>query len=115
MWFAPRIKKMKYPNDADGDALRRVAERSDMSKPMDLDFAVDIPTQASGENVARLAAERGYKAAVELHEPSQRWTCYCTKRMVPTYDAIIEAQKELDKLSAAFGGHSDGWGTLGNG
>jgi hypothetical protein len=29
---------MDSPNDADGDALRRV-ERSDMSKPMDIDFA----------------------------------------------------------------------------
>ena len=32
---------MSFPNDADGDALRRIAERSDMSKPMDIDFAVE--------------------------------------------------------------------------
>ena len=39
-----------FPNDADGDALRRVAERSDMSQPMDIDFAINVPNQARGEN-----------------------------------------------------------------
>ena len=38
---------MDYPNDGDGDALRRVAERSDMSKPMDIDFALDVPSKRS--------------------------------------------------------------------
>jgi hypothetical protein len=41
-----------FPNDADGDALRRVAERSDMSKPMDIDFAVDVPIR-HGERIWR--------------------------------------------------------------
>jgi hypothetical protein len=105
---------MEFPNDADGDALRKVAERSDMSKPMAIDFAVDVPNEACGEEVAKLAAPRGYTAAVELDEGSQRWTCYCTKHMVPTYEGVLAAQKELDELSAPFGGRSDGWGTLGN-
>jgi len=105
---------MSFPNDADGDALRRVAERSDMSKPMDIDFAVDVPNQARGDELAQLAAQRGYSTTVECDAHSQRWTCYCTKRMVPTYEAVTTAQKELDELSEPLGGHSDGWGTLGN-
>ena len=105
---------MSFPNDADGDALRRVAERSDMSKPMGIDFAVDVPNQARGEEMAQLAAQRGYATTVKCDAPSQRWTCYCTKRMVPTYEAVIGAQKELDELSEPLGGHSDGWGTFGD-
>ena len=105
---------MSFPNDADGDALRRVAERSDMSKPMDIDFAVDVPNQAHAAEMAQLAAQRGYTTAVERDEASQRWTCYCTKRMVPTYAGVIAAQKELDELSGPLDGRSDGWGTLGN-
>ena len=106
---------MDYPNDADGDALRRVALTSDMTKPMVVDFAVDVPTEAAGEKIAALAAGRGYSADVELDEKSQRWTCYCTKTMVATYAAMIAAQTELDELSAPFGGKSDGCGTAGNG
>lgn len=41
---------MTYPNDADGDALRRVAGAgSDMSKPMDIDFAVAAPDEDARE------------------------------------------------------------------
>ncbi|MGO8999314.1 MAG: ribonuclease E inhibitor RraB [Polyangiaceae bacterium] len=105
---------MSFPNDADGDALRRIAERSDMSKPMDIDFAVDMPSQASAVDMARLAAQRGYRTAVEFDDASKRWACYCTKRMVPTYEGVIAAQKELDELGGPLNGHSDGWGTLGN-
>ena len=105
---------MDFPNDADGDALRRVAQRSDMSKPMDIDFAVEVPDQARGEKMAELSAQRGYVAAVECDAAGLSWTCYCTKRMVPAYEAVIAAQKELDELSAPLGGHSDGWGTAGN-
>jgi hypothetical protein len=96
-----------YPNDADGDALRRVAATSDMTKPMVIDFAVDVPDEASGKEVARLAAERGYDPVVERDDRTGRWTCYCSKKMVPTYDAVVGAQRELDELSAACGGRSD--------
>jgi hypothetical protein len=105
---------MDFPNDADGNTLRKVAEHSDMSKPMQIDFVVDVPSEADGEEVAKLVAHRGYTPVVEFDEDSQRWTCYCTKHMVPTYEGVLAAQKELDELSAAFGGRSDGWGTSGN-
>src|SRR5260370_39479790 len=105
---------MDFPNDADGDALRRVAERSDMSKPMDIDFAVDVPSKKSGEEVQRLAAQRGFRPILYFDETDQRWTCYCSNRMVPTYEPIIAAQKELDELIAPFDGYSGGVGTPGN-
>jgi hypothetical protein len=103
-----------FPNDADGDALRRVAERSDMSQPMDIDFAINVPNQARGEEMAQLASQRGYATIVECDALGLRWTCYCTKRMVLTYEAVVAAQKELNELSEPLGGHSDGWGTFGN-
>jgi regulator of RNase E activity RraB len=112
----------KYPNDADGDALRRVASMgADLSRPMDIDFFVAVPDRQVGEQVARLAALRGYQTKVieDGHEEGDdeqgdTWTCYCTKAMLATYDNVVEAQRELDELSRAFGGHSDGWGTFGN-
>jgi Regulator of ribonuclease activity B len=51
-----------YPDDADGDALRRVAsEGGDMSHPMAIDFFVTVPNRQAGETVAHLAALSGYK------------------------------------------------------
>ena len=110
----------QYPNDADGDALRRVlADGSDMSKPMEIDFAVAVPSREAGERVAEQAKQRGFRVDLvpDAHEEepdATTWTCYCTKTMVPEYDELLSVQRELDDLSKPFGGWSDGWGTFGN-
>lgn len=39
------------------------------------------------------------------------WTVYVNVIMVPTYDAVIKCQQDLDKLVAPLGGQVDGWGT----
>src|SRR5215831_15775762 len=106
---------MDYPNDADGDALRRVArDGSDMTRAMDIDFAVAVPDESSALAVARLAEGMGYRLSVVRDDESGSWTCYCTRSMVPTYAAVIAAQAELDRLAGPVGGASDGWGTFGN-
>jgi hypothetical protein len=103
-----------YPNDADGDALRRVASMGcDLTKPLDIDFFVDAPSQESGAQVAELAFRSGYRTTLDYDEEDDAWTCNCTKLMVPTYEAVLGAQQELDGLSRQFGGRSDGWGTSG--
>jgi hypothetical protein len=106
---------MDYPNDADGDALRRVAhDGNDMTRPMAIDFAVAVPDEVSGLAVAKVVREHGYQPSVSRDHESGGWTCYCTRSMVPTHAALIEAQAELDRLAKPVGGGSDGWGTRGN-
>jgi len=109
-----------YPNDADGDALRRVVtEGSDMSQPMIVDFAVAAQDRESAESIAKMAASIGYMTDVVYDEGEDQdrasWTCYCSKSMILTYQTVVEAQRELEDLSRPFNGYSDGWGTLGNG
>jgi hypothetical protein len=85
-----------------------------MAKPMDIDFTIDVPDQAAGQAIAERAAKLGYRAKVEHNRGDDGWTCYCTKRMLATYEGVVTAQVELGALSAPFGGQCDGWGTLGN-
>ena len=104
-----------YPDDADGDALRRVAgDGSDMTRPMDVDFFVAVHDESAGYRVARVAEAHGYAASVKQDSDDLEWTCYCTKSMVLTYDAVVAAQTELDSLAVDHNGHADGWGTFGN-
>jgi hypothetical protein len=104
-----------YPDDADGVALRRVAAMGcDMTKPIEIDSFVDVPSQEAGLQVAESATLFGYRTHLEYDEEDDAWTCYCTKLMVPTYEAVCGAQTELDGLSSHVGGRSDGWGTEGN-
>jgi hypothetical protein len=100
-----------YPDDPDGDALRRVASTgADMSLLMAIDFFVKVPGREAGEAVARIASGAGYCTDL-VYDEDDAWDCYCTKTMLPTYDGIVQAQRELDELSRPFGGQSDGWGT----
>jgi regulator of RNase E activity RraB len=111
-----------YPDDADGDALRRVAQDgNDMSKPMDIDFQVAAPDESVAKRVAEGAAKLGYRTSIyfddeeaDVEDSEALWTCECTKTMVPTYDAIIASQAELDSIARPLGAYSDGWGTFGN-
>ncbi len=113
----------RYPDDADGQALESLAaDGNDMSKPMDIDFHVAAPSEAAARQVADQAARLGYHAEIffDDQEPGLEeeelppWTCECTRTMVPDYDAIVAAQKELDALARPLGAYVDGWGSFGN-
>jgi len=104
-----------YPSDADGDALRKVASHgSDMSRAMAIDFAVAVPDEDSGVQVAVAAQRAGYETSISRDDESGNWTCYCKKAMLATYGAVLAAQDELDRLARPCGGRADGWGTFGN-
>lgn len=105
-----------YPNDADGDALRRIEHGgSDMAKPMLIHFQIRVPTRNQAETLEAELCRIGYRTNVsDSTEFGLDWTCECSTRTLATYDVVIAIQNELDVVSAPFGGFSDGWGTLGN-
>jgi hypothetical protein len=81
-----------------------------------INFHVALPDQSSAKEFAAVAKKLGYRASVSRSpECSLPWTCVCSTRMLATYEAVMSFQDELDAVSAPFGGHSDGWGTFGNG
>ena len=104
-----------YPNDADGDALRRVADDgADMSRPMVIDFSVDAPDQGTAIRVSDLVAPLGFDPSVSFDEDTGSWSVYCGKSMLATYDAVVSVQAQLNELLAPLGANCDGWGTFGN-
>src|SRR5512133_2278985 len=99
---------MDYPDDADGAALRRVAEHgSDMSKPMEIDFMLAAPDEAAARAIARAAEQHGYGVHVSRDSEAGDWTCYCTRTMLATYDGLIRTQEQLDALSRRLGGYAE--------
>jgi hypothetical protein len=109
-----------YPNDADGNALRFVAENgADMSRPMLVDFMIAVTSSAAGESIAHAVGALGYDTKVvrdtdDDGQEEDTWTVYCSQMMLLDYETVIAAQAELDRVSAPFGGYSHGWGTFGN-
>jgi len=108
---------LQFPADADGDALRRVAEGgSDMSKPMTVEFAVAVADEPSGQAIAEreAAAAAGFTTSLTFDDQSDEGTCYCSAEMLATYDDLIRVQQELRQLASSDGGDVDGWQTAGN-
>lgn len=113
---------MKIPNDADGDAMRRLIEDGcDLTKPMDIDFVVAAWKEDEAERISADARGLGFITKVcdggddpEHESDLPPFTCYCTKTMLLDYDNLISTQNELDRIGRSHGGYSDGWGTFGN-
>jgi len=103
------------PDDETGSALRRyVMEGSDLTRPMLMDFFVLVPSENAGKKVADAAQELGYSTSVEYDQQTEAWTCYCTKTIVPSYNAVTQIEEQLDLIAQGFGGRIDGFGSFGN-
>ena len=104
-----------YPDDADGDALRQVAEQgSDMSRPMTIDFVISTGGMATARSIAKLAVQHGYETDIHLDDEGASVEVYCTRRMLATYEGVVACQAELTQLCEPFGVVCDSWGTYGN-
>ncbi|PAU77003.1 hypothetical protein CK501_15670 [Halovibrio salipaludis] len=105
----------QFPDDETGDALNQFQENGfDLSKPMEVDFFVAVPSKSSGEYVAVKAEEAGFSVSVEQDVETGEWTCYCTKKILPEYSEIVKLEKQLDKMAGLYGGYADGFGSFGN-
>lgn len=113
-----KLRRSDFPDDADGDSIWSIVEGgSDINAPMDIDFFVAFENIEDGERFVPVAQEAGY--VVSLEQDSEEnglggYTCYCTKTMVLTYEAVLEEQRKLSEMSKSAKGYVDGWGTYGN-
>jgi regulator of RNase E activity RraB len=105
-----------FPNDAHGDALRRLLDDgSDFSKPMSIDFQIAVPDEAAANGLAEMVYKLGYRVKIYASpECSLPWTCECSTRMLVSYDGVLAIQTELATLAMPFRGYPDGWGSFGN-
>ena len=105
----------QYPDDSDGDALRRVASTgSDMTLPMEIEFPVVIADEELAKKFSLVAARRGFKVHLWKHDDDPDWDVVCAIEMIPTYDDVVRIQRELTSLAAPYRGCCDSWGTFGN-
>jgi hypothetical protein len=54
--------QVSYPDDDDGNALKAVeAHGADMSKPMRIEFSIDVPDVERARSLSERIAAHGYK------------------------------------------------------
>jgi hypothetical protein len=104
---------MKYSDDANGDALRRMeAQGDDLTCPRNLEFAVVFPSENAATQFADHIRTLGYSAAAELTETVAGfpWDVIVVKHMIPSHEAIGAFEGSLQRVADTYGGHHDGWG-----
>jgi regulator of RNase E activity RraB len=106
---------MNIPDDADGDAMRRVLSHgSDPTRPMDVDFMIACPDVTTAEKIASLVSSMGFTTKISVDKADNSVTLYCVKHMLLDYDALMAIQSELNAIAQPHRGYIDGWGTFGN-
>ena len=104
---------MLYPNDANGDVLRRMeAQGDDLTKPRNIDFTVVFVDASSADQFAEHFRALGQKVSVEFTrtDPDFPWDVGVVEHMVPSHDAITDFENLLQSVADGWGGHNDGWG-----
>jgi hypothetical protein len=104
---------MKFPNDADGNALNSLYKDGlNFKKQQSVDFFVAVPDKATGEKLSQVLKEEGFNCFLEQDDETEEWACCCSKRMLLNYNELIKIQNKLNDLSKPLGGYSDGWGVF---
>lgn len=106
-------KLMKFPNDANGEALRSLYKDGiDFKKQQSVDFFVAVPDKKTGEKLMIVLKEEGFNCFLDQDDETDEWACCCSKRLLLNYNTVVEIQNTLDKISKPHGGFSDGWGVF---
>ena len=105
-----------FPNDDDGDALRKLqAQGVDLKKPRVMEFSCDAADMSVAQRIAARLNLLNFSCRIQEASAASSYpkpSVYIRRRMVPSYEAIVSMQRELDDLLAEFETHCDGWGTL---
>ena len=109
-----------FPDDEDGAVLASLAEAGvDLSKPIEVEFVVDAPDEASAGRIADAVRGAGHDCQVEYDDGEDleddegpAWVVYVGMDMVPEHARIVALQRMLTQLAEPHGGACDGWGAL---
>lgn len=105
-----------FPNDDDGNVLQALHEKGiDLTKPREIEFYCYVSDLEQANEVAAKTKALGFIPDIYEDETTSKISVYNTKRMVPTYQDIMEKQKILNSTLKAYGTVCDGWGTLNEG
>lgn len=107
-----------YPNDADGDVLRSLAEKGvDLTRPRLLEFYCYASSTAIAQEISARLTALGFKCDIfeDDHEEipdDARISVYAERVMIPSYEAVTQVQSELNILLKDYDTYCDGWATL---
>ena len=109
-WF----KKDKWPNDADGDVLRRMQQSGfDFNKEVAIDFAIEFEQWPVNERVTRALEE--YCPEFELvatESDTEKGFAQFQIFGLVTYELVTSTQATANQKFSQYRGICESWGVL---
>jgi len=108
---------VQFPNDENGDVLRRMAASGfAFGQPHDVDFFAIFPRKDDAMRVAKLLAaadrtDNSLTAIADSHQSGQT-ELKIVRNMLVTHENVTAFEAFLGELCAGHGGALDGWGVL---
>ena len=105
----------QFPNDENGDVLRRMQENGDdLTKAREIDFTAVFPNKQLAEEFADHFRQMGHEVSVEETRcvAELPWDVIVVNHMLPSHAEISEFENTLETLAATLGGRNDGWGCI---
>ena len=102
---------MEFPNDADGDALKRMAQSGfDFTKESDVDFNIDFDHWPVSE--AEYNYIKGLYPDCKFYESDGNGYACLKMRGLVTYKFVTSIQKMVSDEVRKVGGICESWGVL---
>lgn len=113
MWEWMEKNSISWPEDADGDVLRRMKSHGfDFDKDAEIDFNVDFDSWPPPQKI--LESLRVNYPQMKMIEPSMDSNGYIliVVNAKVTYDLVMFIQKSISDMAAPYGGICESWGVL---
>ena len=102
-----------FPDDENGDVLRRMASHGDnLAASRNVDFEHIFPSVEAALAFAAQVVSRTDAVKIYWYDAESAWNVRVTRPMVPTHQGITELELSLGRIAHAHGGRSDGWGCV---
>jgi hypothetical protein len=103
----------KFPNDENGDVLRRMESSGDkLDQARNVDFEHIFGTTESALAFAACALNQTDTVSINWYDAEHSWNVRVSRNMVPTHEAITALEASLHKMAQLYGGKADGWGCI---
>ena len=103
--------RTKFPNDENGDVLRRMESNGDnLDQPRNVDFEHIFGTTESALAFAACALNQTDTVSINWYDAEHGWNVRVSRNMVPSHEAITTLEASLYKMAQLYGGKADGLG-----
>jgi hypothetical protein len=102
-----------FPDDENGDVLRRMQEQGDdLTQPRMIDYCFVFAARAAALEFAQSVLGEDLEVCLSYFETRRMWQVVVKKFMTPTHAEISALEAELMVHAKSLQGEADGWGCM---